>query len=92
VPRISWRSDSSHFAISSLGSEGSSSGRAVRIFAREGPLSATSEALRGMGHALSWKPNSLLMAATQRFGGDYASGREGRQDIIFIEKNVSAEL
>jgi len=45
-----------------------------------------------MGHALSWKPNSLLMAATRRFGGDYASGREGRQDIIFIEKNVSAEL
>jgi elongator complex protein 1 len=45
-----------------------------------------------MGHALSWKPNSLLMAATQRFGGDYASGRDGRQDVIFIEKNVSAEL
>lgn len=80
-PRISWKGDSSFFAVSSLelspaaeavGPSQVPAGRynrVVRIFARTGVLASTSDkTVRGVSQALAYKPVGNLIASTQRFG------------------------
>lgn len=102
-PRISWRGDGAFFAISSLESSKPRSSqeqhertwhRVIRIYARTGALSATSDAaIRGISQALAFRPVGNLIATTQRFGPSpsdgqpWAQGRTGRHDVVFFERN-----
>ncbi|PWN48336.1 IkappaB kinase complex, IKAP component [Violaceomyces palustris] len=101
-PRISWRGDGAFFAVTSLEPFWSKSRkpdepptwhRVIRTFARLGALSATSDAnVRGISHAIAFRPFGNLIASSQRFGASttgerWAAGREGRHDIVFFERN-----
>jgi len=93
APRISWRGDGAHFAVSSLdlSTKGSSNAtrRVVRTYSRQAELQSTSEPVVGLEHALAWRPSGELIASTQRFGTfeGAGEGREGRHDVVFFERN-----
>ncbi|CAL4166380.1 unnamed protein product [Meganyctiphanes norvegica] len=76
-PRISWRGDGQHFAVSYVTQE--TNIRCLRVVNREGVLQATSEELDGLEQSLSWRPSGNLIATSQRF--------PNKHDIIFFEKN-----
>ena len=90
-PRISWKADSSFFAISSLELSPAAAdldtekkdalrwNRVLRVFTRIGALSSTSEAdIRGVSQALAYKPIGNIIATTQRFGkGTFEEGEGG---------------
>ena len=40
--------------------------RVIRVFNREGELDSVNEAVDGLEHNLSWKPQGSLIASTQR--------------------------
>ncbi|KAN0060657.1 putative elongator complex protein 1 [Thecaphora frezii] len=101
-PRISWRGDGAFFAISSLEPFRSPVAevdaaptwhRLIRTYARLGALSATSDpAVRGISQALAFRPIGNLIASTQRFGPSasgepWQTGRAGRHDVVFFERN-----
>ncbi len=77
--RVTWRDDGELFAVSYLPHERSCP-RTVRIFSREGVLQATSEAIRGLEHNLSWRPAGAMIASTVRAQGD-------KYEVAFLEKN-----
>ncbi|KAK0548116.1 putative elongator complex protein 1 [Tilletia horrida] len=78
--RVSWRGDGSFFIVSALEpfrrsnsdlaeASGLRYHRVLRIFSRDGNLSATSEStVRGLTHVLSVKPVGNIIASSQRFG------------------------
>ncbi|WFD30715.1 Putative elongator complex protein 1 [Malassezia sp. CBS 17886] len=91
---ISWRRDSAYFTVSSLEADATGARhRIVRMYTRTGELSATSDAfVRGFSHALACKPTGNLIASTQRTGrganGEvWATGPDGRHDVVFFERN-----
>lgn len=101
-PRVSWRGDGAFFAVSSLEAfhqnvsekqQETTWHRIIRIYARLGALSATSDAsIRGISQSLAFRPVGNLIATTQRFGPSdngkmWAQGRQGRHDVVFIERN-----
>ncbi|CED83780.1 IkappaB kinase complex, IKAP component [Phaffia rhodozyma] len=90
TPRISWRGDGAHFAISTLDPTSSNAARRViRTYSRMAALQSTSEAISGLEHQLAWQPSGSLIASTQRFGTfeGAGEGREGRHDVVFFERN-----
>lgn len=90
LPRISWRGDGSFFVISNAEpfSDTTALHRVLRVYTRSGTLSATSDrSVRGISHVLACRPTGNLIATSQRMGGDYAPGRQGRHDIVFFERN-----
>ncbi|KAE8271222.1 hypothetical protein A4X09_0g1133 [Tilletia walkeri] len=77
LSRISWRGDGSFFMVSVLepfpsapsSQRGLCHHRIIRVFARDGNLSATSEpTVRGLTQVLSVKPTGNVIASSQRFG------------------------
>ena len=101
--RISWRGDAAFFSVSALeldpssDSSGSTSGstgpkrRVIRVYSPTPTviLHSTAEGTPGLEHSLAWNPSGSLIASTQRFGsaGGLGSGREGRHDVVFYERN-----
>jgi elongator complex protein 1 len=58
------------------------------VYDREASLQSTSEPVAGLEHPLAWRPSGNLIASTQRFGFvGGAAGREGRHDVVFLERN-----
>lgn len=72
------------------------------MYNREGALQSTSEPVAGMEHTVAWRPAGAggLIVSTQRFAPQHAgqgaeegkvdglaSGREGRHDVVFLERN-----
>eukprot|EP00055_Hartaetosiga_balthica_P008303 m.30465 g.30465 ORF g.30465 m.30465 type:complete len:1546 (-) comp6230_c0_seq1:74-4711(-) len=74
-PRLSWRGDGQFFATSTYDEDT----RVIRIWTREGELSATSELIGGLESALAWRPSGNLIASTQRL--------PHRHDVVFFERN-----
>lgn len=91
LPRISWRGDGAFFVVSSLPPASvpdSLPHRTLRVYDRQGVLQSTSEEIAGLEHTLVWRPSGNLITTTQRFGFEGGgSGREGRHDVIFFERN-----
>ncbi|KAL0955653.1 hypothetical protein HGRIS_001880 [Hohenbuehelia grisea] len=90
VPRISWRGDGAYFVVSAVSPQPQNGHRRriLRVYDRQAALQSTMEAIAGLEHSLSWRPSGNLIAGTQRFGFDGAgSGRQGRHDIVFFERN-----
>ncbi len=82
LPRISWRGDGAFFAISSLEpfqkdpQTPPTWHRIIRIYARTGALSATSDpSVRGISQTLAFRPIGNLIASTQRFGPSDVEGQ-----------------
>ncbi|KAK0212323.1 pol II transcription elongation factor [Desarmillaria ectypa] len=87
LPRISWRGDGAFFCVSSL-SPNQTKHRVLRVYDRQAALQTTSEPVAGLEHTLSWRPSGNLIAATQRFGFEGGgTGKAGRHDVIFFERN-----
>ena len=59
--------------------------RVIRVFNREGELDSVNEAVDGLEHNLSWKPQGALIASTQRHIDD----EDGEEvlDLVFYERN-----
>ncbi|TFK50763.1 pol II transcription elongation factor [Heliocybe sulcata] len=90
IPRISWRGDGAFFAVSALSprAEQGLRRRVFRVYDRQAALQSTSEPVAGLEHPLAWRPSGNLIASTQRFGFEGGgSGREGRHDLVFFERN-----
>ncbi|CEH13826.1 IkappaB kinase complex, IKAP component [Ceraceosorus bombacis] len=94
LPRISWRSNSESFVVSCISQQSfaegqSTSSRVLRIYDKSGVLSTINEPIKGLSHIAAWKPNSLLIASSQRFGEslNLQPGRQGRHDVVFVENN-----
>ncbi|CUM67243.1 uncharacterized protein PRCAT00004936001 [Priceomyces carsonii] len=88
--KISWRGDCEYFSVSTIekvleeDTQTSYDRRVIRVFNREGNLDSVNEAVDGLEHNLSWKPQGSLIASTQRSIDD-----EGDEvlDLIFYERN-----
>ncbi|KDR75591.1 hypothetical protein GALMADRAFT_1330461 [Galerina marginata CBS 339.88] len=91
LPRISWRGDGAYFVVSSLSPNNVPNAephRTIRVYDRQGTLQTTSEEVAGLEHTVVWRPSGNLIVGTQRFGFEGGgSGREGRHDVIFFERN-----
>ncbi|GAA5889329.1 hypothetical protein JCM6882_000709 [Rhodosporidiobolus microsporus] len=99
--RIVWRGDSAWFAVSSVELAPERAGEAegqrrevrrVRIFARSGEHSSTSEPVPGLEGALAWMPSGEILASTQRKVLPSAAGAEGEAEkvelqVVFFERN-----
>jgi elongator complex protein 1 len=87
---ISWRGDCEYFAITTVepvlveDTQELYDRRVIRVFSREGELESVSEAVDGLEHNLSWKPQGSLIASTQRHTDE--DGDEAL-DLVFYEKN-----
>lgn len=88
--KISWRGDCEYFCITTKepvlveDTQELFDRRVIRVFNREGELDSVSEAVDGLEHNLSWKPQGSLYASTQRHideDGDNAL------DLVFYERN-----
>lgn len=85
LPRVSWREDGAHFAVSTLDPSSSSDRRVIRTYSRLAVLQSTSEPVSGLEHPLAWSGSRGLIASTQRFAE--GEGRKGRHDLVFFERN-----
>ncbi|CAI5759257.1 unnamed protein product [Candida verbasci] len=90
---ISWRGDSEFFAISTIepvlveDTGDMYDRRVIRVFNREGELDSVNEAVDGLEHTLSWKPQGALIASTQRHT-EIENGEEFEAlDLVFYERN-----
>lgn len=87
---ISWRGDCEYFAITTIepvlveDTQELYDRRVIRVFSREGELDSVSEAVDGLEHNLSWKPQGSLIASTQRHIDE--DGDE-TLDLVFYERN-----
>ena len=63
--------------------------RVIRVFNREGELDSVNEAVDGLEHNLSWKPQGSLIASTQRHidKEEEENGEEQVLDLVFYERN-----
>lgn len=87
---MSWRGDGTYFVVSALAHPDDQGfrRRILRVYDRQAVLQSTSEAVGGLEHTVSWRPSGNLIASTQRFGFEGGgSGREGRHDVVFFERN-----
>lgn len=88
--KISWRGDCEYFSISTIepvlveDTQELYDRRVIRVFSREGELDSVSEAVDGLEHNLSWKPQGSLIASTQRHRDE--DGDE-TLDLVFYERN-----
>lgn len=88
--KISWRGDGEYFSVTTI--EGvvvedtaeMYDRRVIRVFNREGELDSVNEAVDGLEHNLSWKPQGSLIASTQRHLDE--DGDEVL-DVVFYERN-----
>ncbi|GAA6031547.1 hypothetical protein JCM8097_006514 [Rhodosporidiobolus ruineniae] len=100
--RIVWRGDSSWFAVSSVEVAPPRSSapdgpdrrvRRVRIYARSGEHSSTSEPVPGLEGQLAWMPSGEILAAVQRRvlppPLDAAEGAQEKVElhVVFFERN-----
>ena len=82
---ISWRGDCEYFAITTVepvlveDTQELYDRRVIRVFSREGELESVSEAVDGLEHNLSWKPQGSLIASTQR----HIDEEEEEEDMVF---------
>ncbi|KAK6428027.1 putative elongator complex protein 1, partial [Oleoguttula sp. CCFEE 5521] len=76
--RLSWRGDGQYVAMNSV-LDSSPKRRIIRVFSREGVLESVSEAVNGLGAAISWKPSGQLIAAVQHLADSV--------DVVFFERN-----
>ncbi|KAG7661958.1 ELP1 [[Candida] subhashii] len=89
--KISWRGDSEYFSVSTIEAvlvEDTGEmydRRVIRVFDRQGELQSVNEAVDGLEHNLSWKPQGALIASTQRHEDD--EDGEPVLDLVFYEKN-----
>jgi elongator complex protein 1 len=77
---VSWRGDGEWFAVSTV--EAAAAGarrRVIRVFGRDGALDSVLEAVDGVEHALAWKPQGALIAATRRSAATL--------EVVFFERN-----
>lgn len=93
TPRISWRGDSAHFAVSTAEAAAAASQpssdpqpqqnlrRVLRFFSRTAILQSTAEPTPGLEHALAWQPSGSIIASTSR------SADHIQRDVIFYERN-----
>lgn len=89
--QISWRGDCEYFSVSTVepviveDTGEMYERRVIRVFNREGELDSVNEAVDGLEHTLSWKPQGALIASTQRHIDD----EDGEQvlDLVFYERN-----
>ncbi|GAA5832721.1 hypothetical protein JCM11251_005735 [Rhodosporidiobolus azoricus] len=95
--RIVWRGDSAWFAVNSVELAPERVGelerrqvRRVRIFARSGEHSSTSEPVPGLEGPLAWVPTGEILASTQRKVVPAATS-EGEEktvlQVVFFERN-----
>ncbi|PVU97076.1 hypothetical protein BB561_000781 [Smittium simulii] len=75
LPRISWRGDSSIFAISLLGKDS----REILVYSNEGNFLAASESIECLEHNLSWRPSGSVITSTEKLAHTY--------NVIFYERN-----
>ncbi|RCK56695.1 Elongator complex protein 1 [Candida viswanathii] len=89
--QISWRGDCEYFSVSTIepvlveDTGDMYDRRVIRVFNREGELDSVNEAVDGLEHNLSWKPQGSLIASTQRHIDD----EDGEEvlDLVFYERN-----
>lgn len=89
--KISWRGDCEYFSVSTIepviveDTGDMYDRRVIRVFNREGELDSVNEAVDGLEHNLSWKPQGALIASTQRHIDD----EDGEEvlDLVFYERN-----
>lgn len=87
---ISWRGDCEFFVVSTIESvlvgdtQETYERRVLRVFNREGGLESVNEAVDGLEHNLSWKPQGSLIASTQR---SVDEDGDDVLDVVFYEKN-----
>lgn len=93
---ISWRGDCEYFAISTIEpvlvdetQEKLHDRRVIRVFTRDGELDSVSEAVDGLEHNVSWKPQGSLIASTQRHLREDEDTGESYPalDLVFYERN-----
>lgn len=88
--KISWRGDCEYFCVTTKepvlveDTQELFDRRVVRVFNREGELDSVSEAVDGLEHNLSWKPQGSLYASTQRHTDEDG---EPALDLVFYERN-----
>lgn len=88
--KISWRGDCEYFSVSTKepvlveDTQDLYDRRVIRVFNREGQLDSVSEAVDGLEHNLSWKPQGSLIASTQRHVDELG---EDSLDLVFYERN-----
>ena len=75
--RITWKGDSTMFAVSFINKETNT--RQFKVFSREGTLQYTSDLLDGLEKNISWKPSGNLIATTQKLPNKHV--------VAFFEKN-----
>lgn len=95
--QISWRGDCDFFSVSTVepviveDTGEMYERRVIRVFNREGELDSVNEAVDGLEHNLSWKPQGSLIASTQRHideeEKEEENGEEQVLDLVFYERN-----
>lgn len=93
--QISWRGDCDFFSVSTVepviveDTGEMYERRVIRVFNREGELDSVNEAVDGLEHNLSWKPQGSLIASTQRHidKEEEENGEEQVLDLVFYERN-----
>lgn len=95
--QISWRGDCDFFSVSTVepviveDTGEMYERRVIRVFNREGELDSVNEAVDGLEHNLSWKPQGSLIASTQRHideeEEEEENGEEQVLDLVFYERN-----
>lgn len=93
--QISWRGDCDFFSVSTVepviveDTREMYERRVIRVFNREGELDSVNEAVDGLEHNLSWKPQGSLIASTQRHidEEEEENGEEQVLDLVFYERN-----
>lgn len=93
--QISWRGDCDFFSVSTVepviveDTREMYERRVIRVFNREGELDSVNEAVDGLEHNLSWKPQGSLIASTQRHidKEEEENGEEQVLDLVFYERN-----
>ncbi|EMG48183.1 IKI3 Elongator complex protein 1 [Candida maltosa Xu316] len=89
--KISWRGDCEYFSVSTIepviveDTGDMYDRRVIRVFNREGELDSVNEAVDGLEHNLSWKPQGSLIASTQRHLDDEDNMEV--LDLVFYERN-----
>lgn len=92
--KISWRGDCEYFSVitkepvlleDSENEGGLYDRRVIRVFNRHGELDSVSDAINGLEHNLSWKPQGSTIATTARRINEETNMHQ--LDLIFYERN-----
>ncbi|PVU98592.1 hypothetical protein BB559_001423 [Furculomyces boomerangus] len=74
-PRISWRGDSSIFAVSFQGDDR----RVIQVYSNDGTYLCSSEPIECLEQTISWKPSGSVIASTEKLEHLYR--------VVFYERN-----